>query len=64
MVDQHRLVLTMSAAKLAAVGLIAVAVAAAMALYHGVEEPAQRWMRRLDIRRVPSARDVPPPAVR
>ncbi len=47
MVQQYRIVLPMSTAKLAAAGLIVVAVLAAMALYHLVEEPAQRWMRRM-----------------
>lgn len=46
-VRQHQLVLPMIEAKLAVAGLIAVALGAAMVLYHGVEEPAQRWMRRM-----------------
>jgi peptidoglycan/LPS O-acetylase OafA/YrhL len=46
-VRQYRIALPMSGAKLAAAGLIAVAILAAMALYHLVEEPAQRWMRRM-----------------
>lgn len=46
-VRQHHIVLTMAEAKLAVVGLIAAAFAAAMLLYHLVEEPAQRWMRRM-----------------
>ncbi len=57
MVRQYRIVVPMSTAKLAAAGLIVVAVLAAVALYHLVEEPAQRWMRRMI-----DARDVHPPA--
>ncbi len=45
-VRQYQINLTMAEAKVAVVGLIAVAVGAAMLLYHFVEEPAQRWMRR------------------
>jgi peptidoglycan/LPS O-acetylase OafA/YrhL len=46
-VQQYHIVLTMAQAKLAATGLIVVAIIAAMLLYHLVEEPAQRWMRRM-----------------
>lgn len=45
-VRQYEIKLTMAEAKVAVVGLIAVAILAAMLLYHLVEEPAQRWMRR------------------
>lgn len=56
-VRQYHIVLSMAAAKVAVIGLIAVAVAAAMLLYHLVEEPAQRWMRRmLDARDVRGGR--------
>lgn len=47
MVRQYRIALPMAEAKLAAIGLIAVAIAASVVLYHVVEEPAQRWMRRM-----------------
>ena len=47
MVRQYQIVLSMAEAKVAVVGLIATAVGAAMLLYHLVEEPAQRWMRRM-----------------
>lgn len=47
MVAQYTLVLSKMEAKVAVIALIAVAVAAAMALYHVVEEPARRWMRRM-----------------
>ena len=46
-VRQYHIVLPMTQAKIAAVGLIAAAIGAAMLLYHLVEEPAQRWMRRM-----------------
>ena len=36
-----------STAKIVVVGLIAASIAAAMLLYHLVEEPARRWMRRM-----------------
>ena len=57
MVRQYRIAVPMSTAKLAAAGLITVAILAAMLLYHFVEEPAQRWMRRMV-----DAGDVHPPA--
>lgn len=46
-VRQYDIVLTMAQAKLAAAGLIAAALLLAVLLYHLVEEPAQRWMRRM-----------------
>jgi len=46
-VAQYQIVLPKSAAKAVAVGLIAIAVLLAMSLYHLVEEPARRWMRRM-----------------
>ena len=46
-VQQYAIVMPKSVAKLAVVGLIAAAIAAAMLLYHVVEEPARRWMRRM-----------------
>jgi peptidoglycan/LPS O-acetylase OafA/YrhL len=46
-VRQYHIVLPMAGAKLAVAGLIAVAIGASMLLYHLVEEPAQRWMRRM-----------------
>jgi len=43
-------------AKLAVVGLIAAAIGAAMLLYHLVEEPIRRWMRRMvDFREISAA---------
>ena len=43
--------------KLVVVGLIAAAVAGAMLLFHTVEEPARRWMRRMvDFRDVKTIR--------
>ena len=54
MVRQYRIALPMSGAKVAAIGLILTAILAAMALYHFVEEPAQRWMRRMIPREVPA----------
>ncbi len=46
-VAQYRIVLPMSTAKIVVAGLIAAAIGAAMLLYHFVEEPARRWMRRM-----------------
>ena len=46
-VRQYRIMLSMESAKVAAIGLIVTAVLLAMLLYHLVEEPAQRWMRRM-----------------
>ena len=46
-VQQYAIVMPKSVAKLAVVGLIAAAIAAAMLLYHVVEEPARCWMRRM-----------------
>jgi peptidoglycan/LPS O-acetylase OafA/YrhL len=47
-VEQFELALTPTwSAKLAVAGLIALAVAGAMALYHLVEEPARVWMRSM-----------------
>lgn len=46
-VAQYTIVLPKSTAKIVVVGLVAVAVLAAAALYHGVEEPARRWMRTM-----------------
>lgn len=46
-VAQYGITMPKSTAKLVVVGLILAAVAASMALYHGVEEPARRWMRRM-----------------
>ena len=56
-VAQYQIVLPKSVAKVVVVGLIAVAVLLAMLLYHVVEEPARRWMRRMidtgDVRQAP-----------
>lgn len=46
-VRQYQIVLTMAQAKLAFTGLVVAAFGAAMLLYHLVEEPAQKWMRRM-----------------
>lgn len=44
-------------------GILAAAVAGAMALYHGVEEPARRWMRRMiDVDHSKPTMRVDPPA--
>jgi peptidoglycan/LPS O-acetylase OafA/YrhL len=51
------------AGKLTLIGLLAIAVGGAAVLYHFVEEPARRWMRRMVDAREPRA-DAPsePPA--
>jgi len=46
-VEQYTIDMPKSMAKLAVVGLIVAAIAAAMLLYHLVEEPSRRWMRRM-----------------
>lgn len=46
-VQQYGIAMPKSVAKIVVVGLIAVAVGAAALLYHRVEEPARRWMRRM-----------------
>jgi peptidoglycan/LPS O-acetylase OafA/YrhL len=50
-VAQYGIVMPKSVAKLAVLGLLLAAILAAMVLYHFVEEPSRRWMRRMiDIR--------------
>ena len=46
-VQQYAIEMPKSTAKIVVVALIAAAVVLAMALYHFVEEPARRWMRRM-----------------
>jgi len=60
---QYTIVTPKSVAKLIVVGLILVAVAAAMVLYHFVEEPSRRWMRRIADFRAGNAggKTAPPP---
>lgn len=55
-VQQYTIVMEKPVAKLAVVGLIAAAIGAAMLLYHLVEEPTRRWMRRMvDFREISAA---------
>lgn len=55
-VQQYTIVMDKPVAKLAVVGLIAAAIGAAMLMYHLVEEPARRWMRRMvDFREINAA---------
>ena len=62
MVAEYQLDFSMVVAKLVVVGLIAAALAGAALLYHGVEEPARRWMRRMvDFRDVKTIRAELPP---
>ncbi len=57
--QQFEIVPAGTAAKWIVAGLLAAAMAAAMALYHFVEEPARRWMRRMvDIREAPPTSGV------
>jgi len=62
-VQQYHLDLPKSVQKLVFAGLIVVVLLGAMALYHAVEEPARRWMRRMvdyrDVRTDDTA-DAPP----
>lgn len=51
------------AGKLTLIGLLAIAVAGAAALYHFVEEPARRWMRRMvGVRKPPVDAPAEPPS--
>jgi len=55
-VQQYTIVMEKPVAKLAVVGLIAAAIGVAMLLYHLVEEPTRRWMRRMvDFREINAA---------
>jgi peptidoglycan/LPS O-acetylase OafA/YrhL len=55
-VEQYTIDMPKSTAKLAVVGVITAAIAAAMLLFHGVEEPARAWMRRMvDFREINAA---------
>jgi len=45
--QEYELVMPKAVAKLVVVGLIAAAVGGAVLLFHFVEEPARRWMRRM-----------------
>lgn len=62
MVAEYQLDFPMAVGKLVVLGLIAAALAGAALLYHGVEEPARRWMRRMvDFRDVKTIRAELPP---
>jgi peptidoglycan/LPS O-acetylase OafA/YrhL len=55
-VEQYTIDMPKSTAKLAVVGVITAAIAAAMLLFHGIEEPARAWMRRMvDFREITAA---------
>jgi peptidoglycan/LPS O-acetylase OafA/YrhL len=56
LVAQYGIAMPRSVAKIAVIGVIVIAVLAAMALFHFVEEPARRWMRAMV-----DSRDVRPP---
>ncbi len=61
-VQEYQIDLPKSVQKVVVVGLILAAVAGAVALYHGVEEPARRWMRRMvDFRDVTHDKHTGPP---
>lgn len=49
-----------STAKLVVVGLILLAIGASVLLYHGVEEPARKWMRRMVDYRDVKTRNIHP----
>ncbi len=59
---QFEVVLDDANGKWVVAGLLAVAVAMSMLLFHGVEEPARRWMRRMVGVRGASVRSGPPGA--
>ncbi|MBV9319364.1 MAG: acyltransferase [Mycobacterium sp.] len=61
--EQFELTLQGSAGKLTVIGLVGIAVGAAIALFHFVEEPARRWMRRfVDVRHLHAHSRVDSPA--
>ncbi|MBV9352506.1 MAG: acyltransferase [Mycobacterium sp.] len=61
--EQFELTLQGSAGKLTVIGLVGIAVGAAIALFHFVEEPARRWMRRfVDVRHLHADSRVDSPA--
>jgi peptidoglycan/LPS O-acetylase OafA/YrhL len=61
--EQFGLTLAGNTGKLVVVGLLAVAVGAAALMFHIVEEPARRWMRKMVAAREPNANSQiePPP---
>jgi peptidoglycan/LPS O-acetylase OafA/YrhL len=57
--QQFELTLAGTAGPWIVAGLLTASVLAAMLLYHGVEEPARRWMRRMvDVREAPPSSRV------
>lgn len=61
-VAEYQLDMSKVVAKFVVVALIAATIGAAALLYHGVEEPARRWMRRMvDFRDVKTIRAELPP---
>ncbi|WP_445167674.1 acyltransferase family protein [Mycolicibacterium sp. Dal123E01] len=61
-VQEYQIDLPKSVQKIVVVGLILAAVAGAMLLFHAVEEPARRWMRRMvDFRDVQHDKHTGPP---
>lgn len=62
-VEQFELVTQDNPWKWNVIGLLAIALAGAVVLYHGVEEPARRWMRKMvDVRAVSARSDPGEPA--
>ncbi|MCY0611421.1 hypothetical protein OVV29_38500, partial [Klebsiella pneumoniae] len=58
-VQQYELALQDQPWKWNVVGLLAIALGAAILLYHFVEEPGRRWMRRMVDVKAASARSEP-----
>jgi peptidoglycan/LPS O-acetylase OafA/YrhL len=58
--EQFQLTLQGTTGKLIVVGLLAIAIGGAVLLFHVVEEPARRWMRRMVDVRTPGATADPP----
>lgn len=62
--DEHQVVLNPAGGKLVVIGTIGLSLAAAALLYHRVEEPTRRWMRRMvEVRDadLPAGAWAPPP---
>jgi peptidoglycan/LPS O-acetylase OafA/YrhL len=56
--EQFQLTLHDDVGKLLVVGLLAITLGAAIVLFHFVEEPARRWMRRMvDVRKMVDVED-------
>jgi peptidoglycan/LPS O-acetylase OafA/YrhL len=61
--EQFHLTLAGNAGKIIVVGLLALAIGGAVLLFHFVEEPARRWMRKMvDVRNSTATSRIGPPS--